>query len=48
MSIYSGFATRKLEKEYNQCLEKIIEILIDKLLKYIRKTSIYSNVEKID
>jgi hypothetical protein len=41
MSIYSGFATRKQESEYNQYIEKMFELLLESLFKYIRRTSLF-------
>lgn len=32
MSVYSGFATRKLETFYDNLIEKLVEILSEKIM----------------
>jgi hypothetical protein len=34
MSIYSGFGTRQQETFYNKLIEKVLEVLSDKILKF--------------
>ena len=43
MSIYSGFANRQLETNYNKLLENIIKILSNRLIRFYENISVDEN-----